>query len=499
MDNSRLKVQNISKSYPGTLALDDVSLDFRTGEIHALLGKNGAGKSTLVKIISGAIHCDRGEIFLDGKQIHLSNPRDALSQGIVCVYQELSLVPGLTIAENILLGRIPRRNRLGIPLINWNATYALSRSHIRELGLDLDVTTKVNQITIAEQQIVEIARAMSYKPSVLILDEPTSALAYHEVEELFRLIRKLASQGVAIIYISHRLQEVLQISDRISVLRDAHLVGTISTSEASPAIISNMMFGEDVTITREISNNITPKVVLSVEHLSRKDTLHDVSLQLHEGEVLGLAGLIGSGRSEVLRILFGVDSYDEACIELEGKRISPQSPRAMKGLGIAMTPEDRKHQGLVQLMSIKDNLSLAYLGGISHCGILNKRRQRNLVDKVRENLHIQFRDAENPVFSLSGGNQQKVVIGKWLSTNPRVLFMDEPTRGVDIHAKQEIFKIIHELSTRGVSIIFVSTELEEVLQVAHRILVMKKGRITENITEPEKINLNQLMEMCIKE
>ena len=499
MDNPRLKTQNISKYYPGTLALDDVSLDFHAGEIHALLGKNGAGKSTLVKIISGAISSDAGEIFLDGRQIHLSSPRDALAQGIVCVYQELSLVPGLTIAENILLGRIPRRRVLGIPLIDWKATYTMSRSHLQELGLEIDITTRTNRITIAEQQIVEIARAMSYKPSVLILDEPTSALAYHEVEELFRLIRKLASQGVAIIYISHRLQEVLQISDRISVLRDAHLVGTIPATEASPAIISQMMFGEDVTITRAISANSTPKIVLSVEHLTKKTTLHDVSFQLHEGEVLGIAGLMGSGRSEVLRILFGVDSFDEGRIELEGKHIVPRSPRTMKRRGIAMTPEDRKQQGLVQLMSIKDNLSLACFDQIAKWGILNKRRQHNLVDEARKNLHIQISDSENPVFSLSGGNQQKVVIGKWLSTNPRILLMDEPTRGIDIHAKQEIFKIIHDLSAHSVSIIFVSTELEEVLQIAHRILVIKQGRITENIPEPDKITLNQLMEMCIKE
>ena len=499
MENIKLAVKNISKKYPGTIALDNVSLNFCEGEVHALIGKNGAGKSTLVKVISGAVSSDAGEIFLDGQKVILANPEDALHKGVVSVYQELSLIPGLTIAENILLGRTPKKKVAGIPTIDWNATFSKARAILHEMGLDLDVKLKANQINIAQQQIVEIAKAMSYNPSVLILDEPTSALAFQEVDELFRLIKGLVKKGVAIIYISHRIQEVLQISDCISVLRDAKLIGTIKTSEATPQIISEMMFGEVVQKKREEKRESTKNVVLSVKNLNKKNTLYDINFSLYEGEILGIAGLMGSGRTELLRILFGVDSYDSGKIFLKDKEIIPTSPIRMKRNGVGLTPEDRKYQGLVQIMSIKDNLSLTCLDRISTKGVINKRQQINLANEAAKNLHIKISGLENPVYSLSGGNQQKVVIGKWLNTQPKILLFDEPTRGIDIHAKQEIFQIIRELSKNKISIIFVSTELEEVIEVADRILVMKSGRIVDEIINSEEVTMNRLLELCIKE
>ncbi len=497
MADIKLSVKNISKKFPGTTALDNVSVDFNGGEIHTLLGKNGAGKSTLVKIISGAQIPDTGEIFLEGKKEKFSSPIEALNNGIVCVYQEMSLIPGLTIAENILLCRTDTKNILGLNIIDWKKTNQKAKEILKTIGVDLDVTQKVSRLNIAEQQIVEIAKAMSQNPSVLILDEPTSALAHHEVKELFKLLRALAEKNVAIIYISHRIQEVLEISDKITILRDAKFIGTIDKKDASPQIISEMMFGEVSVKPKEKISKKSDKILLNVKNLNKKDKLHNINFTLHEGEVLGIAGLMGSGRTELLRILFGVDSYDSGEIFIGDKKIVPKSPKMMKSIGVGLTPEDRKYQGLVQIMSIRDNLSLTCFDRISSGGILSRQKQTALVNASVKNLHIKISNIENQVYSLSGGNQQKVVIGKWISTEPKILMFDEPTRGIDIHAKMEIFQIIRELGNNSIGVIFVSTELEEVLDVADRILVLKNGNIVCEISHPSEISVNKLLEICI--
>ena len=469
-----------------------MSVRFEGGKVNALLGKNGAGKSTLVKILAGAEQPSGGEVRVDGRPVVMRSAQDAFRHGIATVYQELSLIPELTVGENILLGRLPRRRgRLGGLMIDWPATFARAAEVLGRTGARIDVRRKVADLGVAQRQVVEIAKAMSFDPSVLMLDEPTSALAQHETAGLFRLVRQLADRGVAVVYITHRLQELRHIADAVTVLRDGRLVGTAAMADSTAASIVGMMFGRVERKHRPPRVPHDRKPVLQAVNLCHGTHFHDVNLTVRRGEVLGIAGMLGSGRTELLRALFGADPCDGGEIVLDGERVARPTPRRMRRLGLAFTPEERKEQALVQVLSTRANASLASLSRLSTLGLITRGRERAMLRDMTRRLAIKLPDMEQPVSTLSGGNQQKVVVAKWLNTRPRVILFDEPTRGIDVEAKQQIFQIMWDLSERGISSVFVSSELEELVDVCHRILVMKDGTIAGEVdpaeTDPEAL------------
>ncbi|MFT5087966.1 MAG: ribose transport system ATP-binding protein [Planctomycetota bacterium] len=489
----KLETRGLRKEYPGTLALADVSIGFNGGEVHALIGKNGAGKSTLVKMLAGSLQPTSGQILVDGSETALSSPTAAFQRGIATVYQELSLVPSLTVAENMLLGRLPQRG----PFIDWRATYARAEAVLADLQIDLDVRQRAGSLGVAQQQVVEIAKAMSADPSVLMLDEPTSALARHETDRLFALVRRLAARGVAIIYISHRLQELHQIADRITVLRDGHHIDTRAMADTSAADIVHMMFGEVVQRPRPQDVQVGTQPALRVKNLQRVHAFRDINFTLYEGEVLGIAGMLGAGRTELLKSLFGAEPFDSGQIEIAGQIIATPTPMRMKEHGIAFTPENRKEEALVQTHSIRANMCMAGMKRIARGFYTTRALEQEHVDTQVERLQIKVADTEHTVSSLSGGNQQKVVVANWLNNHPRIVLFDEPTRGIDVQAKQQIFQVMWDLSRDGIASIFVSTELEELHEVCHRILIMQNGRIVDEV-RPEQIAPDELYIRCME-
>jgi ribose transport system ATP-binding protein len=493
-----LSLEAITKRYPGVVALDDVDFAVDAGEVRALLGKNGAGKSTLVKILSGAVRQDSGDICVDGQPVHIDKPSDAFERRICTVYQELSLVPGLTVAENILLGRWPRQRIVGLSVIDRKAIRKIARSALDQLEIKINLDETVARLSVAQQQLVEIAKAISFDPRVLVLDEPTSALASGEVDIIHKVVRRLAAQGRAIIYVTHRLQEIPYVADSVTVLRDGMNIGTIPVAEATPARIANMMIGADWQRTQWGKNAEMGEVVLSVRNLVQRGVLHDISFDLRAGEVLGIAGLMGSGRTELVRAIFGRDPIDSGEIRVHGTVVSHPAPGTMKGLGLGLTPEDRKRQGLILPFTVGDNLTLASLQRVSVRGILQRPRQQVLAQKMVDSLDIKTRNLGTLMSTLSGGNQQKVVIGNWLNTEPEILLMDEPTRGIDIQAKEQIFRLVRDLAGRGIGVLFISSEIEEVLDVADRILIMNQGHITGEVL-PEDLDVERLMTLVMEE
>ncbi|NKB66649.1 MAG: ATP-binding cassette domain-containing protein [Candidatus Latescibacteria bacterium] len=491
---AKVRAEGLTKEYPGTLALDNVSVDFWGGQVHALIGKNGAGKSTLVKILAGSVGPTRGSILVQGQAVELRSPQDAFAQGIATVYQELSLVPGLSVAENILLGRLPRR-RWGV---DWKAVEKRAREVLEQMGVDIDPAAPAASLGVAQQQIVEIAKAMSFAPAVLMLDEPTSALARHETEQLFKLVRQLAAQGVAIVYISHRLQELSQIADRVTVLRDGRLVDTVAMASTSSVEIVHMMFGEIVQQARPDDLAVGQRPVLQTRGLTRAGHFSDIDLTLYEGEILGLAGMLGSGRTELLRALFGAEPSDGGQIMVGDETIDRPTPHRMKELGLAFTSENRKEEALVLEHSIRANMCLASLGLIARWGWISRAGEQPLVDEHVERLQIKVADTEGRVGALSGGNQQKVVVANWLGTKPRIILFDEPTRGIDVQAKQQIFEVMWDLSRQGIACLFVSTELEELVEVCHRIVVIKHGRLAGQV-DPGQLGADELYVRCMEE
>jgi ribose transport system ATP-binding protein len=493
-----LETAGIRKEYPGTVALKNVSLRFEEGRIHALVGKNGAGKSTLVKIFAGAIQPTAGSILLNGTPVHLRSPREALERGIAAVHQELSLVPELSVAENIFLGRLPVRKGFGRHmLIDWREAERRAEETLAGFDLRLDVRAKAGRLGVAQQQMVEIVKAMSYNPTVLMLDEPTSALARRETEHLFGLLRRLASRGIVLLYISHRLQELQEIADLVSVLRNGEVAGTIDIREASPATLAGLMFGQTIRTERPADLSAQAPIALDVRNLTRRGAFSDVSFTLHRGEILGIAGLLGAGRTELLRAIFGADPPDSGEVVIHEHTVRPTSPGQMKQLGIALTPENRKEEGLIQNASTRFNMCIASLDRLTTGGFITRERERNVVRSMVKNLDMLVGDMEAPVSLLSGGNQQKVVAGKWLNTAPHVILFDEPTRGIDVQAKQQMFQIMYDLSRRGISTVVVSSELEELLDICHRILVMRSGRIMSTL-DPRRTSIEQLVVACME-
>ena len=484
---STLRAGNITKRYPGTVALNKVSVEFESGKVHAFIGKNGSGKSTLVKIFAGATEATEGAFYLDEEMMKLQSPQEALSRGIATVYQELSLIPGLTVAENILMGRMPMRGKF----IDWKKGYEKAAEILKELQIDVSPKEKVANLSLWQCQMVEIAKAMSYDPKVLMLDEPTSSLANHEIELLFQMIRKLKEKDVIIIYISHKLQELWQIADTCTVLRDGEFIGKVQMEGLAKEELVKMMFGNVEIKTRPKDLKVGEKAVLEIEGLTRKGVFEDVSFKVYENEIVGIAGMLGAGRTELLRSIFGADPFDSGKIVFYGEEIKNPDPVKMRNAGFALTPENRKSEGLVQIMSVYGNLCVASIDYLGRHKFIQRKKEKEYVQRQIKDLEIKVPDPMLPVMSLSGGNQQKVVVGNWLNTEPKIMFFDEPSRGIDVNAKQQIFQIIWEQSKKGISSIMVSSELEELLEVCHRILIMREGRIVDEVL-PENVTIEEL-------
>jgi rhamnose transport system ATP-binding protein len=472
---SVVELQGIDKSFAGFAALKGVSFDVRAGEVHALLGENGAGKSTLIRIIAGVHAPDRGEVRIGGEVVRLSSPRDARRRGIATVYQELLLFPELTVAENIFLGKAPRA-RWG--RIDWAAMRAKARALLDELdSRDLDVDSKVGGLSVANRQRVEIAKALSQDPRVLVMDEPTASLAQGDVGRLMAIVRRLRERGVGIVYVSHRLPEVFALADRVTVLRDGACIGTRPIGEVTEAALVSMMVGRSIDQLFPKVDTPPGKILLELKNLSHRRAVRDVSLTVREGEILGIAGLVGSGRTELALTIFGITPATSGEILVDGKPAVIDGPRRARDLGIAYIPEDRGLQGLIRTQTLRENISLAVLDRIARATIVDRRSEEQRARQAIDRLGIRARGTDQIARQLSGGNQQKVVVAKWLGTEPRILIMDEPTRGIDVGAKAEIHALMSRLAQQGLAIIMISSELPEVLGMADRVLVMSGGSV----------------------
>lgn len=479
------EMRHIDKVFPGTQALNDVEFTIRTGEIHALIGTNGSGKSTLANILAGTFQQSGGEIIFKDKKVSFSHPSQAMDMGIILIHQELKLMPEMTVAENIFFGRFHKYPKL--PVINWKEMNMQASEILKELGSSIDPTVKVSTLSIAEMQLVEIAKALSMEAQILIMDEPTASLTFEEVRSLFKVMKDLKNKGLAIIYISHRLEEVLDMADRITVLGDSKLVSSIgNTSDLTKDRLVKLMMPKDKKVSSGKSNEKQKDttVVFYGKNIFYKNKVKDFSFDLRQGEVLGIAGLMGSGRTELLKCIFGAKKVDSGEFFLKGKPYMPISPETSLHNRIALISEDRKHEGLVLSMSITDNMLFPNLTSYTIGPFIKKRLARDSVKKQADDLNLRYDKLSTFTSSLSGGNQQKVVLGKWLLANSDIILMDEPTRGIDVGSKSEIYDLVDRLSREGKSIIFVSSELEEVLRVSDRIIVMCNG---ENVHEFEHL------------
>jgi rhamnose transport system ATP-binding protein len=472
---------SVSKRFGATQALSDVSLDLLPGEIHALVGENGAGKSTIVKVLAGIHQPDSGTVVLDGEPVLLHGPARARSVGIAVVHQEPRLFPDLTVAENVFTGHTPS-GRFGS--VNWGEMRRSADRIFESLSVRVDSSAVVRGLSMADQQLIEIAKALSIEARVLILDEPTASLSSHEVERLFAIVRQTRDRGVAVLFVSHRLEEVFELCDRATVLRDGRHVITAPTSELTAADLVRHMVGRSVSLFPRSAAKIG-EVMLEVRGLTRVGAFSDISFSVRAGEIVGLAGLVGAGRTEVARVLFGLDRADKGELLLDGKRVSFKNPSEALRAGIAYVPEDRHLDGLVEGFTIAENVTLPIIPRLFPRLFMQRSRERNLAAGYAERLRIRSTGMDDLIQSLSGGNQQKVVIAKWLATNPRVLILDEPTRGVDIGAKVEVHRIISDLAASGLGIVLISSELPEVLAMSDRIMVLHEGRISAEIPRAE--------------
>ena len=469
-----LSMQDITKQYPGVLALDSVSIDLYEGETHALVGENGAGKSTFIKVLAGAIKPDAGKIVIGGKTYTEMSPVIAHSLGIEVIYQEFNLMPTLTVEENVFIGNIP--NKKGI--INRKEMKRRTTEIFESMGVDIDPKTIVSELSMAYMQMVEIARALSKNVKILIMDEPTAPLTASEVEVLFQIMERLHKQGVTIIYISHRLNEIFRITDRLTIIRDGKKIGTYATKDMTRERLICGMVGREMSDTFPERNYPIGETILSVDKLCGNG-VKDVTFDLHRGEILGFGGLVGAGRTEIMRVLFGADPKDSGKVKLKDKEINSQSPRESIEQGIVLIPEDRKRQGVILNLPIAENIILPNLKSISKLGLVGNKREKVMVDEQMEALKIAAPSAAQFVKNLSGGNQQKVVLAKWMACSSEVLIFDEPTRGIDVGAKQEIYKLMNALCERGAAIIMISSEMEELLGMSDRIVVLCEGKQME--------------------
>ncbi len=476
-----LEMKGITKRFPGVVALSDVTFDLKAGEIHCLVGENGAGKSTLMKVLSGLYQADEGQILLQGKPIQIRSPIDGLNQGIGVVYQELELMDDLSIAENMLLGREPLyRTRI----INWRQIRATATRALEELGLHLPPNMLVGRLTVAQKQLVAIGKALALHPHILVLDEPSATLAGKELDVLFALLRKLRSEGVGLIYISHRLEEIFNLGDRVTVLRDGHIVDTQPMAAVTESDLIRKMVGREVSQRfPERPQSVESRVLLHVQGLTT-DAIRDVSFDLHKGEVLGFAGLVGCGLDSLARALMGVEPIWRGTVTVGNKRSYHLSPQQVIKSGMILVPEDRKTQGLVLIHSVYDNMSYSGLPRYARLGFIHFRQLTSMLTYFRDRLNIRTATLGTPAGSLSGGNQQKVILARALMTEPHILILDEPTRGIDVGAKAEIYQLIRNLAAEGHAIVLISSQLVEVTALSHRILVMSEGVVTACMGPP---------------
>ncbi|MED4956408.1 sugar ABC transporter ATP-binding protein [Paenibacillus macerans] len=483
MGDNLLEMRGIAKSFGGTHALKGIDFELKAGEIHALLGENGAGKSTLIKILGGIHKPDRGQIFIGGEPADIDSVQSARAYGIGIIHQEIVLVPYLSVAENIFLGREPV-NKWGFK--DEKRMKAEANRMIEQLGLNIDVTTLVGELTVAQQQLIEIVKAISFNVKILVMDEPTSSLSDEEVGRLFVTMEKLRRQNVGIIYISHRLEELFKMADRITVIRDGGYVGTKRTSDTNTEDLVAMMVGRELESFYTRTYSVRDQEVLRVEGLSREGVFEDVSFRVRKGEILGFSGLVGAGRSELMQTIFGAYRHNRGRIYLNGGEVSFKNCSQAIAKGIAMVPEDRKDQGLVLENSVGFNLTLTNLDQLMGSRFLISEKKRSeQIGKYVSDLNIKTASADIEVSSLSGGNQQKVVIAKWLATNPQLLILDEPTRGVDVGAKSEIYAIINRLANEGLAIIMVSSDLPEIINMCDSVCVMRSGKLVAQLNREE--------------
>lgn len=482
MSNIILKMTGISKNFAGVQALREVDFDLRPGEVHALLGENGAGKSTLIKVITGVHQPNSGAIYLNDAPVRLANPREAQRYGIAAIYQEPSLFPDLDIAENIFVGRQP--TRLG-GKVAWNRMYREAAKLLRDLGVSLDPKTKARNLSVAQQQMVEIARALSVQAKILIMDEPTSSLTPAEVEELFRIVRQLRQAGAAIVFISHRLEELFEVADRVTVLRDGAFVGSKPMSEVTTDMLIQMMVGRTLADLFPKRTVEMGEIALQVEGLTRPGLFYDISFELRKGEIVGLAGLVGAGRTDVARAIFGIAPATAGMIKVDGRPVTITSPQQAMRLGLAYVPEDRQHHGLVLPMNISNNITLPLLTEFARMSWINNNQERQAAHQSASQMEVRAAGLWQKVRELSGGNQQKVVLAKWLATRPRILIMDEPTRGIDVGTKAAVHGLMSQLAAEGMAILMISSELPEILGMSDRILVMREGHLMAQFQRAE--------------
>lgn len=485
MSDYLLEVRDVTKSFPGVKALKGVSIQVRHSEIHAFVGENGAGKSTLMKILNGNYKKDSGMVIFDGEEVDILNPVHAKELGISIIFQELNLAPLLTVAENIFLGRMVRP---GERTVNWKRIEQEAEAILRKIGYDIDPRRIVNTLSIAEKQMVEIAKALSFENTKLILmDEPSAVLTNKELETLFSIIKDLKKQGVSVIYISHKLEEIFSLCDWVTVLRDGEITGSGPISDYDENLIIAPMVGREIAnvFPKRDKSTVQKEASLRVTDLSRTGVLNHISFTLHKGEVLGVAGLVGAGRTEMARVIFGVDYKDSGEIFIEGKKVRIESPQDAIRLGLAYLSEDRKREGLIGINTVKKNLTLANLKSILRFSMVDGKKEKQIAKALIDKLAIKTPSANQIVFNLSGGNQQKIVVGKWLNTEAKIFIFDEPTRGIDVGAKYEIYLLINQLVKDGNSVIMISSELPEVLNMSDRVLIMSHGSIVGELAEDD--------------
>ena len=482
MSEYRLEMCGVCKSFPGVKALDHAHLRLRPGKVHALMGENGAGKSTLMKCMFGIYKMDEGEILYEGEKVTIKDPMEALKMGIAMVHQELQPIPARTIGENIFLGRYPMKKLMGfIPVVDHKKMYEDTEILLKKVHMNFDPHQQVGELSVSQMQSVEIAKAVSANCKVLILDEPTSSLTSNEVEALFRIIEDLKRDGVAIVYISHKMDEILRISDEVTIMRDGQYIGTWDAKELTTDFIISRMVGRDLTNLYPERHNVPGEVVFEVENFTsiNPKSFRNVSFQLRKGEILGVGGLVGAQRTELMEGLFGIRSHTTGTIKYQGRELTIKKPKDAIDSGIAMLTEDRRATGIMGVLSVADNISVASLKQYLDLGIaINNRKVENLVRENVQKMNIKTPSGKTQIKSLSGGNQQKVLIGRWLANSPDVLILDEPTRGIDVGAKYEIYCIIEELARAGKSIIMISSEMAELIGMSDRIMVMCDGRVT---------------------
>lgn len=488
-----LKMKNIHKKFPGVYALKAVDLEVKAGEVHALLGENGAGKSTLIKVLGGIYTADQGEIFIDGKKVNIDSVKAAQDNGIAIIHQELVLVPHMTVAENIFLGREPLIGKF----VHSSKMIEDAQSLLDDYKMNIDPSTLVAKLTMAQQQMVEIVKAISYHSRILVMDEPTSSISDKEVESLFDTMRTLTAKGVAIIYISHKMSELEQICDRVTVMRDGTCIGTEVVKETTRDKLISMMVGRELTnyYTRDFQE--PGEVVLRCENISDYDLLKGINFEARKGEIVGFAGLVGAGRSEVMKCIFGLTEGSDGDIYIDGKKVNIKSPIDAMKYGMALIPENRKAEALYKVQSVKFNSTIEVLGEFIKGIFVNTSKEEEITQKYINMMSTKTPSQDQIIGNLSGGNQQKVVIGRWLATNPKILILDEPTRGVDVGAKSEIYGIMNELVKKGMCIIMISSELPEIINMSDRIYVMNSGAITGCLDRRE-VSQENIMKLAAK-